>query len=326
MSRSRASAAFRRAAPRAFLLLAAAGLAPAFAAGEAPAGGAFDEAVAPILAARCTDCHGRDKQKGELAMHDWGSLAKGGAGGPVVKAGDVAGSEMIHRLRLPASDEDHMPPSDHPQPAPEEIAVLERWIAAGAARDLPVERLELTVAMRAALAGLPRAQPTAGEAEAEAQIDVAAVERARAPLAAQVAALQKRFPGALVYESRSSDRLHFTAAGLGKEFGDAELAALAPLAGKLVKLDVSRTGVTDQAAAVLRGFTALRVFRGGFTELGDAAAGALAGAAQLEACFLNHSRLTDGGLDTLARQTAIRQLGVAGTAVTAAARERAGLK
>src|SRR5262249_46221541 len=46
-------------------------------------------------------------------------------------------SEMLRRLKLPADDDDHMPPSEKPQPTAEEIAAIEKWIAAGAPLDSP---------------------------------------------------------------------------------------------------------------------------------------------------------------------------------------------
>ena len=57
---------------------------------------------------------------------------RGGDDGPALVAGDPKASELIRRVSLPPSDDDSMP-SDGDKPlAPEEIQMVERWIAAGA--------------------------------------------------------------------------------------------------------------------------------------------------------------------------------------------------
>ena len=91
--------------------------------------------IAPIFAARCGSCHGAKKQKGKLALHDAESVLAGGYTGAVIAPGDPAASELLRRLRLPAEDEDHMPPPSRPQPTAAEIDAIEAWIEAGAPFD-----------------------------------------------------------------------------------------------------------------------------------------------------------------------------------------------
>src|SRR5689334_19712735 len=52
----------------------------------ARAASAYDEVVAPILRARCAECHGEQKQKAKLALHTWETLMHGSEGGPVIVA------------------------------------------------------------------------------------------------------------------------------------------------------------------------------------------------------------------------------------------------
>jgi hypothetical protein len=298
---------------------ASAAAAPAVSAVERPT--AYGQIVAPILRARCIQCHGETKQKGKLALHTWEAFAKGGEIGPVFVPGKPADSEILLRLRLPLAEEDHMPPRDEPQPATAEIALLERWIAAGASPTATIESLQLPPELAAALARLPRPRARAADLE----LDPAAVAKLRGPLAAAVAALQEKFPGALSYESRSSAALHFTAAGLGRDFGDAELAALAPLAPQLVRLDLAATALTDRSAPVLAQFTALRVLRAGFTAIGDETLAALAPLTALESCSLNHTAMSDRGLAALKKLPTLREVRVTGTAVSADAIRQSGL-
>ena len=65
-------------------------------------------------------------------MDSYEQLMRGGDDGAALVPGDTKSSEILRRLRLPASDDDSMP-SDGDKPfAPEEIQMLEHWIAAGA--------------------------------------------------------------------------------------------------------------------------------------------------------------------------------------------------
>ncbi len=84
----------------------------------------------------CYSCHGPDKQKGRLRLDSYELLMRGGKDGPVVKAGNVKGSELFHRVTLSPSDDDAMPPQGKRPLAPNEIKLLELWIAAGASSTL----------------------------------------------------------------------------------------------------------------------------------------------------------------------------------------------
>jgi len=145
------------------------------------------------------------------------------------------------------------------------------------------------------------------------------VEKTRAALAAKVAELQRRFPGALSYESRTSAVLHFTAAGFGRDFGDAELALLAPLREQLVVLDLSGSGVTERSAEVIGGFSRLRVLRAGSTRVGDETVRRIAALPQLESVSLADTAITEASVGALAKLRTLRALRVAGTAAERAA-------
>ncbi len=65
-------------------------------------------------------------------MDTYEHLMKGGDDGPALVPGNAKTSEILRRVRLPASDDDSMP-SDGDKPlTPEEILMIEHWIAAGA--------------------------------------------------------------------------------------------------------------------------------------------------------------------------------------------------
>ena len=92
----------------------------------------YEAFVEPILEAKCQRCHNPQKHKGGLDMTTFDLLVKGGENGPVWKAGHPEESEIIRRALLPLEDEDHMPPEGKAQLTQDEIALLQRWIGAGA--------------------------------------------------------------------------------------------------------------------------------------------------------------------------------------------------
>lgn len=104
-------------------------------AGAAPAAWTFAGHVLPLLAERCGNCHGEEKQKGELALHTREHIERGGEYGPVLVADDPMQSPLLQRLLLPIDHEDHMPPEGKPQPTAAEVALLQAWVAAGAPFD-----------------------------------------------------------------------------------------------------------------------------------------------------------------------------------------------
>src|ERR1019366_3367453 len=88
--------------------------------------------VAPILGRSCISCHRPEKHKGGFRMDSFALLIRGGDDGAVVIPGNPKKSDLLRRVRLPASDDDYMPSDGEKPLTPEEIQTLERWIAAGA--------------------------------------------------------------------------------------------------------------------------------------------------------------------------------------------------
>jgi len=88
----------------------------------------FAEVIQPALQKNCVSCHGPEKIKGKLRLDSLEALLKGGGSGPAIVPGKAAESELVRRLKLPPASEDHMPPEGKPQPAADEIALLQWWI------------------------------------------------------------------------------------------------------------------------------------------------------------------------------------------------------
>ena len=118
---------FRRATLAAAFLLCAANV-------PAADGVTFEADIRPILKTHCFQCHGEaGEKKAGLDLRLRRLIAKGGESGEAFVAGKPRESLILERVRS-----GEMPPGEEKQLLPEDISILEAWIAAGA----PTKRTE----------------------------------------------------------------------------------------------------------------------------------------------------------------------------------------
>ena len=124
-------------APPLRLLAAAAAFSPlsAWAAAAPPI--SYNDQIQPILAENCFLCHGPDsstrKAKLRLDRAEFATKPRGdGDLEPAIVPGDPARSPLIERLKSKDPEEVMPPPEAHKTVSPEQVALLERWIAEGA--------------------------------------------------------------------------------------------------------------------------------------------------------------------------------------------------
>jgi mono/diheme cytochrome c family protein len=99
--------------------------------GAALAAADFAKEVEPILIKRCSECHGPDKQKGELRLDSKGAAVKPAKSGKfALVPGKPTESELLKRVV--AEDPDEVMPPKGPRLTPAEVEGLRRWIAEGA--------------------------------------------------------------------------------------------------------------------------------------------------------------------------------------------------
>jgi len=92
----------------------------------------FEEKVRPLLSDHCFKCHGAKKQHSDLRLDSLARLLQGGERGPAIEPFRPEDSRLIHAVRR--GEKLAMPPEDEGDSlSPEEIAVLTKWISAGAA-------------------------------------------------------------------------------------------------------------------------------------------------------------------------------------------------
>jgi mono/diheme cytochrome c family protein len=87
----------------------------------------FEQHVRPIFKAYCLDCHGgTDEIKGQLDLRLKRFAEKGGESGPAIVAFHPADSPLLERIKSGEM------PMGEKKVSPEQIAIIERWIAEGA--------------------------------------------------------------------------------------------------------------------------------------------------------------------------------------------------
>ena len=87
----------------------------------------FETQIAPLLARHCQQCHGGEKPKSGLSVTSLAALLQGGESGPAVVPGQANKSLLVDMIA-----DGSMPPEDQPKLSGDQIALVRRWIDAGA--------------------------------------------------------------------------------------------------------------------------------------------------------------------------------------------------
>lgn len=279
----------------------------------------YRDVIAPIMEAKCTSCHGVEKKKGKLQLHDLAAIMKGGGdGATTVIAGKPDDSLMLQRILLPADDDDHMPPSDEPQITKEEGLIISWWIKSGASGTQTIAALKPDAATESILAAmLSKGLPKASTAKVE-KPKAAALTAAEKKQVAEVVAKMQALNASLMPLAQDTEQLRLGVINASGKFGDKELALLAPIAKQVVWVDLSRSQITDAAADTLAKMTALERLHLENTKVSDAGLAKLAGLPKLEYLNLYGDKITDAGIAHLASAKGLKKLFVWQTGVTQA--------
>jgi hypothetical protein len=278
----------------------------------------YRDVIAPIMQAKCVSCHGEEKKKGKLQLHDYAAIMKGGSdGATTVIAKNVKDSLMLVRANLPTDDDEHMPPSDEPQLTKEEVAILKWWIETGASDSATVASLKPAADVEGALAvllakGLPKVAAPAKVEKPKAKPLTDAEKKQVAEISAKMAALN----ASLMPLAQDTEQLRLGVINAADKFGDKEVALLAPIAQHLVWVDLSRSQITDAAADTLAKMANLERLHLENTKFSDAGLAKLAALPNLEYLNLYGDKVTDGGIAALAGAKALKKLFVWQTGVT----------
>jgi len=278
----------------------------------------YRDVIAPIIAAKCVSCHGEEKKKGKLQLHNFAAIMKGGSDGPkTVIARNSKDSLMLVRANLPSDDDEHMPPSDEPQLTKEEVAILKWWIETGASDTATVAAAKPTADVEGALAallakGLPKVAVPAKAEKPKAK----PLTEAEKKLIAEVSAKMTALNASLMPLAQDTEQLRLGVINAADKFGDKELALLAPIAQHVVWVDLARSQITDAAADILAKMTQLERLHLENTKFSDAGLAKLAALPNLAYLNLYGDKVTDGGIAAFAAAKALKKLFVWQTGVT----------
>lgn len=95
--------------------------------------GTYREIIQPIFEAKCYQCHGPEKQKGDYRMDTAEGLFTAGESelDPILK-GNAVGSYLVETITVPEDHDVAMPPDGKDRLTPEETLAIIRWIWEGA--------------------------------------------------------------------------------------------------------------------------------------------------------------------------------------------------
>lgn len=261
----------------------------------------FKSQIAPLLSAKCNDCHTAKKKesdkkpKGGLALDTPAGITSGG----VLEAGDAESSELFLRLTLPETDDELMPPTDDGGPlSKSEIALIRRWIDGGA---------RFSVGSGEALEKIP------------ADLTAAAVLAMRAgePNPDGVSHLQKI--GATVSQLSAAEPQHLVIEWISTyhETGDKEIGEILHLAANVVEVDLARTKLTDAGLVAIGKLGRLTHLNLNRTAVTDAGLAHLADLRSLRWLNLYGTAITDASLAELAKHKKLEALYIWDTGITA---------
>lgn len=90
----------------------------------------YDDQVKPILMQRCGNCHNSDKKSADLDLSNYTAMMQGGASGAVIEPGAASDSYLFQLITHEESP--IMPPGEGNKLPAEQIAMVSKWIDAGA--------------------------------------------------------------------------------------------------------------------------------------------------------------------------------------------------
>ncbi|WP_345032236.1 c-type cytochrome domain-containing protein [Ravibacter arvi] len=268
----------------------------------------YTDVVQPILKNRCYSCHGPSKQKGKLRLDEHQYILTGGEDGSAIKAGAADESELIKRLLLPLTNDEHMPPKEKPQLTENEVAVLKWWVDTGAEVSKKVKDLKQTESIKPVLAALE-----SGESKETPKIsDIPEAEVAPADENA-IQAIRK---AGIIVLPVSQDKAYlsasFVTAGAG---ADTLIKLLEPIRKQLIWLRLDDAKISDKTLGLVAGFPNLTRLYLTNTAISDAGLAQLSPLKQLQVLNLVNTKVTEQGLLALKGLQSLRSIYLFQTAV-----------
>lgn len=269
----------------------------------------YHDVVARILDESCVKCHNPNKRKGELLMTNISQLLKGGETGPSIIPGNYEESELVQRLHLPDSHDEHMPPEGEKNLTDSEIQIIERWIALNASDTLLLSHLDNSEPLLTLVEEMQK--PDLAEKWAQLPViedttitafssDYVTIKR----IANNANALAVNMYNPPQYTSDLITNLKPIAANIiqmdlsGLPIGKLELGLISGCEN-LEWLELDRTPITDVETDTLKVLSKLRTLKIYDTAIADKTLSILKNMESLEQIYLWKTQVTEGALDDL---------------------------
>lgn len=268
----------------------------------------YQEIIAPILMERCASCHGERKKEGGLALHSQETLLKGGDSGEVLQPGKMSQSELYARLILPEGHEKRMPPKGRTPITAEQIKLIGWWITEGASFTKQVNQVNQSPEIKTLLAKLEEGGDEVGKSEyADLPEGSDLPEEFVRNLQAKGI---KVLPVAVNSPYVAINAINYP------EFSDKDLEELLQIKDNIVQLKLARTAITDAAMASVVKMPYLRKLHLEHTKLSDEGLNLLKGSKSLHYINLFGTGISDLGLAHLGQLQGLKQIYAYQTKVT----------
>lgn len=272
----------------------------------------YEDVVYQILDDHCIKCHNSNKRKGELLLTSLNDMFKGGESGTTMVAGSPETSELIRRLHLPQSDEEHMPPDGEKPLEKKDIQIIERWIALGASDSLRMNDLsideplfgiirEMTEPDREAQwAELPQIPDSTLVRLSNDYITIRRISQNTGGLSIKAYLPPSYDPKALLALNQiASNIVELDLSGLPIGAAELELAASCP---HLERLELDKTPISDDDLRLIKDLQHLTVLKLYETKVGDSSVQTLLNLKGLTHVYLHDTNFSREALDNLKAQ------------------------
>jgi mono/diheme cytochrome c family protein len=261
----------------------------------------YRDVIHPIFTAKCVQCHGKTKQKGNLAMHDFEQLLQGGKSGKVVLSGDALKSELIHRVFMDKDDKKHMPPLGKDQLLKSEVDIIFWWIQHGMDNRQKVSAVLSSDTVKAFFASIPKIP----------QLNLGNVPQVSKDTIALVTT-----QGFVVKPIYKGSNFVDVSAVNAATAGDNQIKVLKIIATQIAWLDISNTKISDASMVDISTFVHLVRLNIRNNQLSDQSINQINQLAHLEVLNIVGTKITDAGLLQLAKLPALKKIYCSNTAIT----------
>ncbi|MBU2903974.1 chitobiase/beta-hexosaminidase C-terminal domain-containing protein [Arenibacter algicola] len=256
----------------------------------------FNDIIMPILDEKCVSCHNPNKVKGGLIMTNKEQLLLGGESGSLLVAEKDEVPRLIHHIKLPMEDEDHMPPKGKVQLTNHEIQLLEWWIGHENCFDCVAGTLDKTEKINDILNSLEEDTSTRALIAKEVEMvpeDWLASININGPI---ITKLAEKNPLLIVNLSGNQS--------LEKN----DLKALKKHAENIVELNLGNSNFNDTISSYLTSFKNLTKLQLQNTKITDKSMASIGDLKHLESLNIYGTDITDQGLEKLTALNGLKTL------------------